>query len=79
MPALHGCQRAGIAGSAGRRAFSGYTSPYFQYDRLGGVKETFGRDYISFGVIRLSGIDLVRGLDNDFRRGTEILTYARHA
>jgi hypothetical protein len=41
-----------------------YTSPYFQYGRLGGVKETFAWNYILFGVSGLRGIEVLRGLDN---------------
>ena len=47
-------------------------SPYFQYDKSGGVKWTFGHDYIVFGVTELAGVDPVRALDKNFRQATEV-------
>ena len=43
----------------------GYTSPYFQYDGLEGVKWTFATENILFAVSGLRGIVLIRGLDNN--------------
>ena len=42
----------------------GYTSPYFQYDGLEGVKWTFAVENILFAVSGLRGIVFLRGLDN---------------
>jgi len=50
-----------VAGSTGREV--GYTSPYFQYDKSGGAKWTFARDYILMRVSALRGMEVVRALD----------------
>lgn len=59
-------QRSVVAGSAGRRACFGYTPPYFQYDKSGGVKWTFAGKSILFVLSALRGIEFISGFDKNW-------------